>query len=76
MAKMANTRWGLSLRDRDLKKLGRDNVGEHLLSSTDCIGSHFGEWICDLQDLQSHRRSSRIASRARAQKEDAVMPQS
>jgi preprotein translocase subunit SecA len=31
MAKMANTRWGLSLRDRDLKKLGRDNVGEFLI---------------------------------------------
>jgi preprotein translocase subunit SecA len=31
MAKMANVRWGLSLRDRDLKKLGRDHVGEFLL---------------------------------------------
>ena len=31
LAKMANARWGLSLRDRDLKKLGRDNVGEFLI---------------------------------------------
>src|SRR5262245_11157748 len=31
MAKMANARWGLSLRDRDLKKLGRDQVGEFLI---------------------------------------------
>ena len=31
MAKMANARWGLSLRDRDLKKLGRDHVGEFLI---------------------------------------------
>ncbi len=31
MAKMANVRWGLSLRDRDLKKLGRDHVGEFLI---------------------------------------------
>jgi preprotein translocase subunit SecA len=33
MAKMANARWGLSLRDRDLKKLGRDHVGEFLIES-------------------------------------------
>jgi preprotein translocase subunit SecA len=31
MAKMANTRWGLSLRDRDLKKIGRSEVSEYLL---------------------------------------------
>ncbi len=31
LAKGANTRWGLSLRDRDLKKVGRDEVGELLL---------------------------------------------
>jgi preprotein translocase subunit SecA len=31
MAKMANVRWHLSLRDRDLKKLGRDHVGEFLI---------------------------------------------
>src|SRR3954451_18806202 len=31
MAKMANARWGLSLRDRDLKKLGREHVGEFLI---------------------------------------------
>jgi preprotein translocase subunit SecA len=31
MAKMANVRWGLSLKDRDLKKLGRDHVGEFLI---------------------------------------------
>ncbi len=31
LAKMANTRWRLSLRDRDLKQLGRDQVGEFLI---------------------------------------------
>ncbi|MDX1943953.1 MAG: SEC-C metal-binding domain-containing protein [Pirellulaceae bacterium] len=31
LAKMAHTRWGLQLRDRDLKKIGRDNVGEYLI---------------------------------------------
>jgi preprotein translocase subunit SecA len=31
MAKMANTRWGLNLKDRDLKKIGRDHVAEHLI---------------------------------------------
>jgi preprotein translocase subunit SecA len=31
LAKMANTRWRLSLRDRDLKKTGRDGVGEFLI---------------------------------------------
>ena len=30
LAKVANTRWKLNLRDRDLKKVGRDNVGELL----------------------------------------------
>ena len=28
---MADTRWGLNLRDRDLKKVGRDNVAELLI---------------------------------------------
>ena len=31
LANVANTRWGLHLRDRDLKKLGRDHVGEYLI---------------------------------------------
>ncbi len=31
LAKLANTRWHLSLRDRDLKQLGRDRVGEFLI---------------------------------------------
>lgn len=31
LAKFANTRWGLNLRDRDLKKLGRDMVAETLI---------------------------------------------
>jgi preprotein translocase subunit SecA len=31
LAKTAHARWGLQLRDRDLKKLGRDHVGEYLL---------------------------------------------
>ena len=30
LTKFANTRWGLSLRDRDLKKVGRDGVSEML----------------------------------------------
>jgi preprotein translocase subunit SecA len=31
LAKLVNTRWHLSLRDRDLKQLGRDQVGEFLV---------------------------------------------
>jgi len=31
LAKLANTRWRLSLRDRDLKRMGRDGVGELLI---------------------------------------------
>lgn len=31
LATFANTRWGLNLRDRDLKKIGRDSVDEFLL---------------------------------------------
>ncbi len=31
LAKIANTRWHLSLRDRDLKQLGRDQVGDFLI---------------------------------------------
>ena len=31
LAKFANTRWGLNLRDRDLKKVGRDDVAELLI---------------------------------------------
>ncbi len=31
LAKFANSRWGLSLRDRDLKKIGRGNVDEFLI---------------------------------------------
>lgn len=31
LAKTANTRWKLSVRDRDLKQLGRDQVGEFLI---------------------------------------------
>ena len=31
LAKMANTRWHLSLRDRDLKQVGRERVGEFLI---------------------------------------------
>ena len=33
MAKMANMRWGLALKDRDLKKIGRDNVAEYLIEA-------------------------------------------
>lgn len=32
LAKFANTRWGLNLRDRDLKKVGRDQVDELLVA--------------------------------------------
>ena len=31
MAKLANSRWGLNLRDRDLKKTGRDGIEEFLV---------------------------------------------
>ena len=31
LAKMADSRWGLNLRDRDLKKVGRDDVAELLI---------------------------------------------
>jgi preprotein translocase subunit SecA len=31
LATRANTRWGLNLRDRDVKKFGRDNVAEELI---------------------------------------------
>ena len=31
LAKMANVRWGLNLRDRELKKVGRDHVAELLI---------------------------------------------
>jgi preprotein translocase subunit SecA len=31
LAKLVNTRWHLSLRDRDLKQLGRERVGEFLI---------------------------------------------
>jgi preprotein translocase subunit SecA len=31
LAKIANTRWQLSHRDRDLKKIGRDNLDEYLI---------------------------------------------
>jgi preprotein translocase subunit SecA len=31
LATFANTRWGLNLRDRDLKKIGRDGVDEFLI---------------------------------------------
>jgi preprotein translocase subunit SecA len=31
LAKLANTRWHLSIRDRDLKQLGRDQVGDFLI---------------------------------------------
>ena len=31
LAKMANTRWGLNVRDRDLKKIGRSDVAELLI---------------------------------------------
>jgi preprotein translocase subunit SecA len=31
MATMANTRWGLNLNDKHLKKIGRDHIAEHLI---------------------------------------------
>ena len=34
LAKTANTHWGLSLRDRDLKQVGRDGVGEMLIEKS------------------------------------------
>jgi preprotein translocase subunit SecA len=32
LAKTVNTRWGLNLRDRDLKKIGRENLAEELIT--------------------------------------------
>ncbi len=34
LAKMANSRWGLKLQDRELKKIGRDDVAEALLEKS------------------------------------------
>ncbi len=31
LAKWANARWGFNFRDRDLKKIGRDDIAEHLI---------------------------------------------
>ena len=31
LAKMAHTRWGIDVKDRDLKRLGRGNVAEYLI---------------------------------------------
>ncbi len=31
LAQWANTRWGLKLKDRDLRRIGRDNLDEHLV---------------------------------------------
>jgi preprotein translocase subunit SecA len=40
LAKWANTRWGLNLRDRDLKKVGRDELAEFLLEKVhEAVGS-------------------------------------
>ena len=33
LAKSANTRWGLNLRDRDLKKIGRESLAEELIKT-------------------------------------------
>jgi preprotein translocase subunit SecA len=33
LAKMAHARWGLQVKDRDLKKIGRDHVAEYLVDS-------------------------------------------
>jgi preprotein translocase subunit SecA len=39
LATTINTRWGLNLRDRDLKKIGRDNLSEELIKlSHEAIG--------------------------------------
>ena len=32
LARTANTAWGLNFRDRDLKKIGRDDLAEHLIA--------------------------------------------
>ena len=34
LAKFANTRWGLNLRDRDLKKIGREGISEMLIEES------------------------------------------
>ncbi len=51
LTKFANTRWGLNLRDRDLKRLGRNEVAEMLLEKArEAIGR------VDLSDGQAFLR--------------------
>ena len=66
LAKFGNTRWGLSLRDRDLKKLGRDMVAETLIvearraieevdlsERADALAVDFGHrTVCRLVEMQ------------------------
>ncbi len=51
LAKTANSRWHLALRDRDLKKIGRDDVGEFLIEKArealNKIELHQGERFLD-----------------------------
>ncbi len=35
MANTANTRWGVKVADRQLKQIGRDNLGEHLIAEAE-----------------------------------------
>ena len=61
LAKLANTRWGLHLRDRDLKKVGRDQVGEFLIDKArEAIGkvdlSEGAEFLDDDFPLQDGLR--------------------
>ncbi|MCP4189377.1 MAG: preprotein translocase subunit SecA [Planctomycetaceae bacterium] len=57
LAKMANSRWGLNLRDRDLVKVGRDHVAELLIErAREAIGKvDMSEGAAFLDDEFSHR---------------------
>jgi len=58
MAHAVNTRWGLKMNDRDLKKIGRDNLSQHLAEkaeqSLEAISLSGGEaYLADEWNLRS-----------------------
>ena len=59
LAKFANTRWALSLRDRDLKKIGRDGVAEVLIDK-----AHQAIQQIDLEECERFLDPAFGASRA------------
>jgi preprotein translocase subunit SecA len=51
MAKLVNTRWGLNVRDRDLKQIGREELGDYLIEKarTAVLKTGLGEGVRFLQ---------------------------